>query len=86
MATQTEDTKCQVNVRLFGLLAERNGGRNLSLQVEEGTTLRQIASESGAEDLIDNGLLTALNDVVVDIDTPVVNDCEVALMPPVSGG
>ena len=86
MAAQTENAKCQVNVRLFGLLAERNGGRNLSMQVEEGTTLRQIANEVGAEDLIDKGLLTALNGAVVAADTPVVSDCEVALMPPVSGG
>jgi len=86
MVAKKSAAECQVKVRLFGILAEQNGNRHLLLQVSKDTTLAQIARKAGAEDLIDKGLLTALDGAVVSADTMVVSDCEVALMPPVSGG
>ena len=75
----------QVSIRLFAGLRERAGTGSRHLELDEGATLADVwpALDLGDEP---SGLLYAVNRRYADIDSPLAEGDEVALIPPVSGG
>ncbi|NPA91669.1 MAG: molybdopterin converting factor subunit 1 [Chloroflexi bacterium] len=80
----------KVHVRLFAALREAAGTDRLTLDVPEGTTVRQLV-ERVHEQLpqtrgIAGAIYAAVNHSYVNPDSPLQEGDEVALFPPVSGG
>ena len=75
-----------VRVLAFGQVAEQLGGRHHEHTVDDGTTVRDLVMALGLESWIQFGLSVAVNGTRCDLDTPLSNDVELALLPPVSGG
>ena len=82
----TEASEIQVAVLAFGQVAERLGGRRHQLEVHRGISIEDLVRTLGLEDWITFGLSVALNGERCPIDTALNEACEVALLPPVSGG
>jgi len=72
-------------VRLFAMLRERAGAREVTLELPEGARVRDALSKLGsiAEGL---PLVMAVNREYADEDQPLDPGDELALIPPVSGG
>ncbi len=74
-----------VRVLLFGAVAERVGARELHLDVGSASSLGDLVRLAGCADI--QPLLVAVNqEIVSDMNGPVNDGDEVALMPPFSGG
>src|SRR5205085_7493367 len=75
----------EVTVRLFAMLRERAGARELTLELPDGARVRDALASLGplAEGL---PLVMAINREYADADAPLSADDELALIPPVSGG
>jgi MoaE-MoaD fusion protein len=75
----------EVTVRLFAMLRERAGAREVTLELPEGARVRDALSKLGsiAEGL---PLVMAVNREYADEDQPLDAGDELALIPPVSGG
>jgi MoaE-MoaD fusion protein len=75
----------KVRVRLFAVLRERAGRRELELDLPEGAVVRDALAAVGelAEGI---PVLMAINREYADEDAPLHADDELALIPPVSGG
>jgi molybdopterin converting factor subunit 1 len=75
----------KVRVRLFAVLRERAGARELELDLPDGACVRDALAAVG--DLAAGiPLLMAVNREYADEDVPLRADDELALIPPVSGG
>ena len=77
-----------VRVRLFASYREAVGAGELAMPVVGGLTAGQLWDELAAEhpDLPASPASLAVNHVVADQDTELVDDDEVAFLPPVGGG
>jgi molybdopterin converting factor subunit 1 len=75
----------EVTVKLFAILRERAGARELTLELPDGARVRDALASLGslAEDL---PLVMAVNREYADEDAVLSADDELALIPPVSGG
>jgi molybdopterin synthase catalytic subunit len=75
----------EITVKLFAVLRERAGARELTLELPDGARVRDALSSLGdlAEGL---PLVMAVNRVYADDDAVLEPDDELALIPPVSGG
>jgi molybdopterin converting factor subunit 1 len=80
----------KVQIQLFAILREAAGANQLSLEVASGTTARQVAqilAERFPKFRGHLGTLSfAVNGEIVSAETALTDSCEVALLPPVSGG
>jgi molybdopterin synthase catalytic subunit len=75
----------EVTVKLFAMLRERAGARELTLDLPEGARVRDALSSLGP--LADGlPLVMAINREYADEDALLSPDDELALIPPVSGG
>lgn len=84
MGSQGDDLT--VSVLAFGPLAERLGGRLHTCQMPSGANVRQLVIQLKLEEWIAFGLSVAVNGQRCDMDNPLTEGDEVALLPPVSGG
>jgi molybdopterin synthase catalytic subunit/molybdopterin converting factor small subunit len=75
----------QVTVKLFAVLRERAGARELTLELPEGARV-QDALDSLAEVAAGVPVVMAVNREYADVDVVLSADDELALVPPVSGG
>ncbi len=80
----------QITIQLFAILREFAGASQLRLEVTSGTTAQQ-AAKILAERFPKirshlNTLSFAVNDEIVSAETVLPDSCELALLPPVSGG
>jgi molybdopterin synthase catalytic subunit/molybdopterin converting factor small subunit len=75
----------QVTVKLFAVLRERAGARELTLELPEGARV-QDALDSLAEVAAGVPVVMAVNREYADADVVLSADDELALVPPVSGG
>ena len=82
----TEAPKIQVAVLAFGQVAERLGGRRHQLEVQRGISIEALVKTLGLDEWIAFGLSVALNGERCPMDTVLNETCQVALLPPVSGG
>ncbi|MDP6199784.1 MAG: MoaD/ThiS family protein [Candidatus Poseidonia sp.] len=82
----TEAPKVQVAVLAFGQVAERLGGRRHQIEVDRGITIEALVKTLGLDEWIAFGLSVALDGERCHMDTALDEECEVALLPPVSGG
>lgn len=80
----------KIQIQLFAILREAAGANQLSLEVNSETTARQVAqilAERFPKFRGHLGTLSfAVNGEIVAADTILPNACELALLPPVSGG
>jgi molybdopterin synthase catalytic subunit len=80
-----------VNVRLFAMLRERAGTGTVTVEVEDGATVRKaveaVSKQHGLAELIDRmPIVMAVNREYVPGDHSLHEGDELALIPPVSGG
>lgn len=80
----------KITVQLFAILREAAGINQLSLEVASGTTARQVAQILSERFPKFHGHLGSLSFAVdgeiVSAETALTDSCELALLPPVSGG
>src|SRR5436309_6683589 len=78
-------TAVEVTVKLFAILRERAGARELTLQLPDGARVRDALDSLGS---LAEGvpLVMAVNRVYADDDAVLSEADELALIPPVSGG
>ncbi len=82
----------KIGVRLFAMLRELAGVERLELPVPPGSTVRGLVGALGAArpalaaPLGERRILVVVNERYADLDTPLREGDEVALLPPVSGG
>jgi MoaE-MoaD fusion protein len=75
----------EVTVKLFAILRERAGARELTLELPDGARVRDALDSLG--ELADGvPLVMAVNREYADADAVLSADDELALIPPVSGG
>jgi len=79
-------SEIEVIVLAFGPLAERLGSRRHLHTVSTGSTVAELVRSLGLEEWLSFGLSVAINGERCVHDTPIQATCEVALLPPVSGG
>jgi len=80
----------KIRVRLFAALREAVGHQEMEVELEPGTTAGELLDSLVAE----HSKLVRYKDVIqvvinqdfAERDTPITDDDEVALLPPVSGG
>lgn len=80
-----------VKVKLFAMLRERAGRREIDVEAVDGETVDEVsaraAEQAGIGDLLARmPVVTAVNRAYVPGDTPMHDGDELALIPPVSGG
>jgi molybdopterin converting factor subunit 1 len=80
-----------VTVRLFAMLRERAGAGAVTVEVDDGATVREtveaVSQQHGLADLIERmPLVTAVNREYVEDGITLREGDELALIPPVSGG
>ena len=80
------ETLCEVKILAFGQIAEDLDTREKIVQLQTGTTVQQLVEDLGQEHWLGQGLAVAVNGDKVDVDFRITNSCEIALLPPVSGG
>jgi molybdopterin converting factor subunit 1 len=85
-----QKNKMKVTVQLFAILREAVGANQIDLEVPAETTARQI-TQILAERFPKfrphlNTLSFAINGEIVPAETKAAHACEIALLPPVSGG
>jgi molybdopterin synthase catalytic subunit len=80
----------QIRVRLFALASQLVGARQLEVDVDETADVAALRDALFAQHpalrALENHALLAVNAEYADDMTPVSQDAEVALIPPVSGG
>lgn len=80
----------EITVRLFATLRQQAGWSQKTLEVEEGTTLRDLLKElESVEDSVElsgRPVYAAVNKEYADTERVLSAGDEVALFPPVSGG
>jgi sulfur-carrier protein len=80
----------KIQIQLFAILREAIGANQISLDVPSGTTARQVAqilAERFPKFRGHLGTLSfAVNGEIVTAETALPDSCELALLPPVSGG
>jgi len=79
-------SEIEVIVLAFGPLAERLGSRRHLHTVSTGSTVAELVRSLGLEEWLSFGLSVAINGERCGHDAPIQATCEVALLPPVSGG
>lgn len=72
-----------VNLLLFGPLQDRFGKKQMSLALPENTTVLSLLEQL---DLDSTLVKVAVNGEIVPQTMNLVAECEIALLPPVSGG
>lgn len=82
----TDGVPIRVAVLAFGQIAERLGGREHQHEATTATTVEAMVKALGLEEWIQFGLSVAMNGERCSMDTLLRDGCEVALLPPVSGG
>ncbi len=81
-----------VKVRFFAVLKSLVGKEEVSLDVEEGTTLAQLLEKlkmdlPPLDDILQKGgVLISVNQEVVDREAPIQDGDEIAFLPPFAGG
>ena len=80
------DETFEVVVMCFGPLADELGFRESVIRVSEASTPRGIIIQLNAERWINAGIKVAMDGEFVNIDVTITQSCELALLPPVSGG
>ena len=75
-----------IEINCFGPLSELLGWRNKIVVCSDPTTPKSIALQLGLQVWIDGGLTYHVNGKMVTPDFRISDDCELALLPPVSGG
>ena len=81
-----------VKVKFFAVLKSLVGKEEVSIDVEEGTTLDQLLTKLKMDlpplaDVLDKGgVLISVNQEVVDKEALVRNGDEIAFLPPFAGG
>jgi len=73
-------------VLLFGPLAEKFGTKTLEFPLLVGTTIQDLAERMQIADMLDNGMIVALNGEFCSPDVEILDASEIAFLPPVSGG
>jgi molybdopterin converting factor subunit 1 len=80
----------QITIQLFAILREFAGASQLRLEVSSGTTAQQAAQILAERFPKIRGHLGtisfAVNGEIVSAETVLPDSCELALLPPVSGG
>ena len=76
----------QANIICFGPLAEQLGWKTKILTLSEEATPRMVVEELGISDWMNAGLTFAIDGEMCAPDTKLNEGCELALLPPVSGG
>jgi molybdopterin synthase catalytic subunit len=80
----------RVNVKLFGVVREQSGAKELSLELPEGARIADLRSRLGAEieivERFGERLRISRNLELVTENEPLADGDEIALLPPVSGG
>ncbi len=72
-----------VNLLLFGPLQDQFGKKQMTLQLPENTTVLSLLEQLD----LDSALVkVAVNGEIVSQTMNLVAECEIALLPPVSGG
>lgn len=82
----SDATTFTITLLAFGPLGERLGGRSHTIHLTPPLTIRELVIQQGLEEWIDFGLSVALNGTRCSLDEALVDGCEIALLPPVSGG
>ena len=80
-----EDT-IEINVICFGPLVEELGFRESRVNVSSKSTAKTIIIQLNAGKWINAGIKIALNGDFINLDHVITESCELALLPPVSGG
>ena len=71
----------------FGPLAESMGQREIEVALLQGSTARDLIDRFRLTPMLDSGLRVAIDGVVgADLDADLADACEIAFLPPVSGG
>ncbi len=71
-------------MRLFGYVAEKAGKRELTVDVKEPATVRNVLAAAGLE--LPKSVRAAVNTEYADVQSPVKAGDVVSLIPPVGGG
>ncbi|MDP6640455.1 MAG: MoaD/ThiS family protein [Candidatus Poseidoniaceae archaeon] len=75
-----------VEVICFGPLAEKVGWRSKTINISPPISPSEIAEQLGLQLWVSHGLTYHIDGKMVTADEQIVADCELALLPPVSGG
>ena len=75
-----------VKILCFGPLAEQIGWRENTLHVDKNTAITSILIDLEIIQWLNAGLRISMNGNFVDSSTRIQQECEIALLPPVSGG
>jgi sulfur-carrier protein len=78
--------KMQINVIVFGQLSEITGTDHLQIDNVNDTDQLEIKLKSTYPLLCDTKYLVAVEKQMITGNTPLKNNCTVALLPPFSGG
>ena len=76
----------KVNLICFGPLAEELGFRESIIMINENLTPKDIIIQLNAEKWIEAGIKIALNGEFINLNHVITQNCEIAMLPPVSGG
>jgi molybdopterin converting factor small subunit len=81
------DLAIKVRMLFFGPLAESMGQREIEVALLQGSTARDLIDRFRLTPMLDSGLIVAIDGVVgADLDAHLADACEIAFLPPVSGG
>ena len=80
------ETLCEVTILAFGQIAEDLDVRIKIVNIPSGTTVKQMVEDLGQGHWLGQGLAIAIDGNKVDVEFKISNSCEIALLPPVSGG
>jgi len=75
-----------VTILAFGQIAEDLGSREYNMTVDYGTTVNSVIQLLGQQHWLGQGLAVAINGNKVELDYAIHEACEIAILPPVSGG
>lgn len=76
----------KVTILAFGQIAEDLGCREKELIIDHGTEVRVVIENLGQQHWIGQGLAVAIDGNKVDLSHSILKECEIAILPPVSGG
>jgi len=81
------DLAIEVRMLFFGPLTESMGLRVIVVALLQGSTARDLIDRFRLTPMLDSGLRVAIDGVVgADLDAHLADACEIAFLPPVSGG
>ena len=75
-----------VTILAFGQIAEDLGSRKHEMTVDYGTTVKSVIQLLGQQHWLGQGLAVAIDGNKVELDYTIHKACEIAILPPVSGG